>query len=327
MTYALSLFLRLCVALGVALFPAAASAQAPAAIESQATYDTQDLVEAARQLTAADVQRLTARAESGDARSQILVGLAHEFGHGGLTAAPDAALPWFLEAAAQGVAWAEAWAGDFYYNGTGGTPRDLGRARTLYTSAANHGDHRAAFFIAQMFFYGDGMDVNHREAAAWFRKASPANPELAARMTALAEVSCDTSFCRTLRQVMGGIMTGAGDRFVDGWNETAREWDAAVRLPDSDRCGLTSSDRTSSGEVQNFFCDSAPVDDEGRGAAMAKALADAVQQALPDGYVRTDRDSPRPATFFAMDEYPHLRVSYNLTPGAAYHRVTLLIGP
>ena len=327
-------FLRWCLTVAVAVVPAAVSAQAPAletsaAVEPQSEYDTQDLVESAKQLTADDVRRLTARAEAGDARSQILVGLAHEFGNGGLPAAPDAALAWFLKAAAQGVAWAEAWAGDFYYNGTGGMPRDQARALALYTSAANHGDHRAAFFVAQMFFYGDGLEVNHREAASWFRKASPAHPELAARMTALAEASCDTNFCRTLRQVMGGIMTGAGDRFVDGWNEPAREWDAAVRLPDTDRCGLTSSDRTSSGEVQNFFCDSAPVDDEARGIAMAKALADEVQKALPDGYTRTDRDTPRPgpSIFFALDEYPHLRVTFNLTPGSAYHRVTLLIGP
>jgi hypothetical protein len=62
---------------------------------------------------------------------------------------------------------------------------------------------------------------------------------------------------------------------------------------------------------------------------MAKALADAVQAALPAGYQRRERSDlrPGPATFFAKDDYPHIRVTFNVTPGSAHHRVTLLVGP
>jgi hypothetical protein len=148
-------------------------------------------------------------------------------------------------------------------------------------------------------------------------------------MLELAEGPCDSRFCVALRQVMGAMTSGAADRFVEDWNETAREWNAAMTLPGSTRCGLTSSDRSSVGDVQNFFCDSAPVEDESRGRAMARDLADEVERALPAGYARTDRDLPRPgpSTFFAREDYPHLRVSFNITPGSAHRRITLLVGP
>jgi hypothetical protein len=62
---------------------------------------------------------------------------------------------------------------------------------------------------------------------------------------------------------------------------------------------------------------------------MARELADDVQKTLPAGYVRTERNTPRPgpSTFFARDGYPHLRVTFNITPGSAHRRVTLLVGP
>ena len=292
-------------------------------------YDTQALVEDAERLRPDDLPRLRANAETGNARAQVLLGLAYEFGYGGLTRQADAALSWFMKAAEQGVPWAEAWAADFYFNGSMGTVRDVPRALALYRSAANRGDGRAAFVVGQMYFYGDGVDTSLQEAAIWFRQAAAASPELSSRMAALAEGPCESRFCVGLRQVMGAITTGAADRFVEGWNAAAREWDAAIMLPGSMRCGLTSSDRTSVGDVQNYFCDSAPVDDDARGMAMARELAGEVEQALPAGYQRTDRDlsRPGPSTFFAREGYPHLRVTFNITPGSAQRRVTLLVGP
>jgi hypothetical protein len=132
-----------------------------------------------------------------------------------------------------------------------------------------------------------------------------------------------------IRQDIFEIKAGAADRFVEAWNATQIEWDAAIRMPGSERCGLTSSDRTNVGDVQNYFCDSAPIDDQARGTAMARQLADDVEKALPAGYVRTERNLPRPgpSTFFAREGYPHLRVTFNMTPGSAQHRVTLLVGP
>ena len=204
-----------------------------------------------------------------------------------------------------------------------------GRALELYRSAAGRGDPKAAFFIGQMYFYGDGVTANHREAAGWYRRAVAADEEAITRMIELAEAPCDSSFCVGLRQVMGAVMGGSANRFIDGWDDARREWDANIKLPDAERCGLTSADRTSAGEVQNYFCDSAAAADETRGVAAARQLADEVQKALPAGYARSDRSDvrPGPSTFFAKEGFPHVRVTYNVTPGSAQHRVTLLVGP
>ena len=100
-----------------ALVQQSSDAPRPAAQPAPAGYETSELVEAAHQLIADDLPRLQARADMGDPRSQVLLGLAYEMGSAGLTPQPPQALAWFLKAAAQGVPWAEAWAADFYFSG------------------------------------------------------------------------------------------------------------------------------------------------------------------------------------------------------------------
>jgi hypothetical protein len=295
---------------------------------STSAWDTQVLVNEAHNLTPEALPDLRRRAEAGDPRSQVMLGLVLEMGAAEEKPQPAEALGWFLKAAAQGVAWAEVWAADFYFSGSTGIPRDTFKALELYTSAANHGDQRAAFFVGQMYFFGDGVSTNHRQAADWFRRAIPADPDTVNRMVALSEASCDSKFCITLRQVVGALMTGLADRFTGAWDEATHEWESLIELPDSDRCGLTSSDRTEEGEVRNFFCDSELIADDNRGKAREKELADAVQQALPVAFTRTDDPArENPSTFFSRDGYPHIRVSFNVTPGDAPRRVTLLVGP
>jgi TPR repeat protein len=293
-----------------------------------ATWDTQVLVNEAHNLPAEALPDLRRRAAAGDSRSQVLLGLVFEMGAAGEQPQPAEALGWFLKAAGQGVAWAEVWAADFYFSGSPGVPRDMYKALELYKSAANHGDPRAAFFVGQMYFFGDGVMSNHREAAAWFRRATPADPEVVSRMVALSEAPCDSKFCVSLRQVVGALMVGLADRFAGDWNETTREWNSLVDFPDSDRCGLTSTDRTEDGDVRNFFCDSPLIAEDAQGTALEKQLADAVQTALPPTFERRDDlTRPNPATFFSQEGYPHVRVSFNVTPGDATRRVTLLVGP
>ena len=308
---------------------ATASAQSlPPPSRPAASWDTQVLVNEAHNLAVESLPDLRRRAEGGDARSQVILGLVLEMGAADQKPQPAEALSWFLKAAAQGVAWAEVWAADFYFSGSQGVPKDMYKALELYQSAANHGDTRAAFFVGQMYFFGDGVSTNQREAASWFRRAIPADPDTVTRMVALSEASCDSKFCIALRQVVGALMIGLADRFTGAWDDMTHEWESLIDLPDSDRCGLTSSDRTEMGDVRNFFCDSELIGDDARGKARAKELADAVQHALPSAFERKD-DFARenPATFFSRDGYPHIRVSFNVTPGDAPQRVTLLVGP
>ena len=302
---------------------AATSAQSPGA------FDTSELVNAAHQLNESDLPRLQARAESGEARAQVLLGLAYEMGGAGLKPQPPMALAWFLKAADQGIAWAQVWAADFYLSGTDGVERDVRKALVLYKSAAERGDAKAPFFVGQIYFFGEGVPADHQEAAVWYRKARASDVPVVEPMLALTATPCASAFCVGLRQVVAAILTESANRFIDGWDEARREWDSTITLPDSERCGLTSADRSNAGDVQNYFCDSAQIADEARGTAMAKQLADAVQNALPAGYSRRERTDmrPGPSTFFELKDFPHVRVTFNVTPGSAQNRVTLLVGP
>lgn len=298
------------------------------AAQAEPIFETPALLQVVHALTEDDLPRVQARADTGDAHAQVLLGLVHEIGIAGVKPQPMEALGWFLKAAAQGVAWAESWAADFYFVGSSGIDRDAARALELYRSAGRRGDARAAFAAGQMYFHGDGVAVDHREAASWFRRAAPADPELVNRMVAVADVRCDTDFCLSLRRILGAMMTGWADRFAAEWSETAHEWSSDVVLPGSELCGFTSSDRTSTGEIRSYFCDSPRVGDEAEGVALARRIADEVERALPAGFARTERDTrrPGPSTLFASEGYPPIRVTYNVTPGAAQHRVTLLVG-
>jgi hypothetical protein len=318
---------RLAVAL--CLLGCASLSAAQAQPQAANAFETSELVNAAHQLNAGDLPALQTRAERGEGRAQVLLGLAYEMGSAGLKPQPPQALSWFQKAADQGIVWAQIWAADFYLSGADGVERDAGRALKLYRSAADGGDLKAAFAVGQIYFYGDGVAPDHREAAAWYQRARALDAPGVEQMIVLTERPCTSALCVGVRQVVAGIMTQSVGRFVDGWDETRREWDSTITLPDSERCGLTSSDRTSAGDIQNYFCDSAQIPDQARGTAMAKELADAVQAALPARYSRRERTDmrPGPSTFFAMDDYPHVRVTFNVTPGSAQNRVTLLVGP
>ncbi len=320
--------LLLPVILALALAATSSAQSLPPPSRATSAWDTQLLVNEAHNLAPEALPDVRRRAEDGDARSQVILGLVLEMGAAGQQPQPADALPWFLKAAEQGIAWAEVWSADFYFSGSNGIPRDTFKALELYKSAAGRGDDRAAFFVGQMYFFGDGVPVNQREAAGWFRRAVAADPDAVTRMVTLSEAACDSKFCVTLRQVVGAIMIGLADRFTGTWDEATSEWDSLIELPDSDRCGLTSSDRTEKGDVRNFFCDSELIADDARGQAREKELADAVQQALPGVFERKDDPTRQnPATFFSRDGYPHIRVSFNVTPGDAPRRVTLLVGP
>jgi hypothetical protein len=305
-----------------------ASAVDSISAQTRPTWDTNTLVNEAHKLEAADLARVRAQADAGDARAQSLLGLAYEMGAAGLEASAVDALAWFLKAAGSGVPWAEMWAGDFYYTGSIGVPRDLYKALELYRSAAGHGDPRAAFNVGRMYFFGEGVVTNHEEAATWFRQALPADPAVVGRMVTLADAPCRTTFCVSLRQVLGAMTTSSADQFAGEWDESTHEWDAVKTLSGFDRCGFTSSNRTAQGDVQNYFCDSDVIVDASLGAANARQVAGDVEQALGSGWMKSDGGADRPnAYFFTRDGYPRVRVTYNVTLGDAPQRVTLLVGP
>ena len=104
--------------LGLAATSSAQSLPPPG--PSTSAWDTQVLVNEAHNLTPEALPDLRRRAESGDARSQVMLGLVLEMGAAEQKPQPAEALGWFLKAAAQGVSWAEVWAADFYFSGSTG---------------------------------------------------------------------------------------------------------------------------------------------------------------------------------------------------------------
>lgn len=298
----------------------------PAAAQTDRTWDTNTLVNTAHNLKETDLPALRERADGGDGHAQALLGLVYEMGAAGLEANPVQALAWFNKAAAQGIAWAEMWAGDFYYTGSPGVPKDLYKAVELYKSASEHGDTHAAFFVGRMYFFGEGVAMNMATAAQWFRRALPADPDLVGRMIALSEAPCETAFCVSLRQILGAITTESAEQYTGEWNDETHEWDSVKELPDFERCGFTSSNRTEKGDVQNYFCDTEMIADVRAGVDSARRLADDVEHALT-GWTRTGGIDPQPNIyFFTRDGFPRIRVSYNMTLGDAPQRVTLLVG-
>jgi len=278
-------------------------------------------------MIASDLDRVRMQAAMGDPRAQVLVGLAYEMGAADLMPNPPEALSWFLKAAGQGVTWAQVWAGDFYYTGSPGVPRDLNKALALYRGAADRGDPRAAFFVGRMYFFGDGVPVDFPQAAAWFNRAVPADPGMVRAMVALASSGCSGPECIALRQMVGAMVSKSADQYVGEWDDATSEWEAVQNLPDFERCGFTSSDRTDKGDVRNFFCDSQVMEDAAEGHRAAARVVDDVVRALPGWEQSTTTANDGPAVLFSRDGLPRLRVSYNVTAGDAPRRVTLLIGP
>jgi hypothetical protein len=310
----------ICTSVAIALIVLGASTRARAQ-----SWETNDLVNEAHNLNDAQLGIVREKAASGDPRAQALLGLVYEMGAADVKSDPVQALNWFLKAANQGIPWAEMWAGDFYYTGSPGVPRDLYKALELYKSASAHGDPRAAFYVGRMYFFGEGVATNHSEAATWFRRAMPADPDLVGRMVALSEGTCTSAFCVSLRQLLGAMTTDLADQYAGDWDDQTHEWEAVKVLPDFMRCGFTSSTRKPEGDVQNYFCDTDVITDADAGAATAKQVADAVEGAL-GGWTRQPGERPN-IYFFSRDGYPRVRVSYNVTLGDAPQRVTLLIGP
>ena len=113
---------------------------------------------------------LEVRADSGDVKAQLQLGLAYATGSGVL--ASDAkAIVWFRKAAEQGNAAGEYSLGEMYFTGRG-VPRDLFAAAKWIRLSAEHGDARGQSNLAAMYLRGQGMAANKVEAAKWMRKAA-----------------------------------------------------------------------------------------------------------------------------------------------------------
>ncbi|HXC57317.1 MAG TPA: tetratricopeptide repeat protein [Rhizomicrobium sp.] len=114
------------------------------------------------------LDRLTARAEAGDAAAQLEVALRYR------DATPQkaaAAFHWMTLAAVHGRALAQYLLGTFYAQGDG-VPADAAKALQWYEAAALQGNRKAMHDLAIAYAQGAGTPKSPSEAVRWFSRAA-----------------------------------------------------------------------------------------------------------------------------------------------------------
>lgn len=120
--------------------------------------------------TPADIVRLKAKAESGDANAQRQLGWSYQIGDG-VSKDLAEALKWYRKSAAQGNASAQNDLGNFYENGWG-VAQDYVEAMKWYLLSANQGLSYGQHNLASLFYAGHDTPVNYPEAVKWFSKSA-----------------------------------------------------------------------------------------------------------------------------------------------------------
>lgn len=117
-----------------------------------------------------EIATLKKRAEAGDPKAQVQLGIAYASGNG---VAPDEseAAKWFRKAAEKGDSDGEYSLGEMYLTGRGVTA-NLTEAAKWMRRAADHGDARGQFNLAAMYLQGQGVPRDEADAARWMRKAA-----------------------------------------------------------------------------------------------------------------------------------------------------------
>lgn len=113
---------------------------------------------------------LQARAEQGDAASQIQLAVLYADGQG-VEKDYEAAVKWFRKAADQGAAHAQYNLGIAYASGRG-VDKDPAVAVQWYHKAASQGHAMAQYNLGVLHDAGEGVRKDPAEALQWYRKAA-----------------------------------------------------------------------------------------------------------------------------------------------------------
>jgi localization factor PodJL len=144
------------------------TAKEPAKQTATATPAVQ--VPAGQASAKAQPDRLTALADGGNARAQLLMGLKYLDGNG-VAVNETIAAKWLQGAASQGEPVAQYRLGTLYERGRG-VGADLAKAAHWYQAAAKQGNRKAMHNLAVAYAEGRGMEKNFTEAARWFQRAA-----------------------------------------------------------------------------------------------------------------------------------------------------------
>ena len=136
------------------------------------------VVQLAAQQTKADqkpIGEVKAKAEAGDAESQVELGRRYADGEG---VAKDQveAVKWFRKAAEQNFAQGSKQSGRLLRRGTGeGVAKDEAEAVKWYRKAAEQNDAEAQYNLGVCYYNGQGVAKDEAEAVKWYRKAAEQN--------------------------------------------------------------------------------------------------------------------------------------------------------
>jgi hypothetical protein len=246
-------------------------------------WNLKQLTDEAKGMDAAKLDQLRKSAEGGDARSQFLVGLAYEYGYGGIAKDRAEALRWHTKAAEQGVALPEAWVGDFYYEALG-VPVDFREAARWYRRSGEHGYGYAAGKMGDIYLFGEGATSDTSEAARWYARAVELG--YAGRFSVARDAtqsSCQTQFCQVLRQVLATTY----DEFSRFQGEQTRKdedltkWAVKLWLPGAQECEVELSKYSNDGK--QYSCDFGTYP-ETRAGEVFERVARQIKEFLPPAW-------------------------------------------
>jgi TPR repeat protein len=237
------LSLRLSIASWVVLMalPALHAAQAIPSPPA-AAWNSNDLRTEARGLSPEQLRQVRAKAEAGSARDQFLLGLAYEYGWAGVERDVAEALRWHTKVAEQGIGMAEAWVGDFYYDGLG-MPRDFERALYWYRRGSDHDFGLATRFIGDFHLYGQAMPRNVAEASIWYSRAAAQGDAAGSARQAILTPPCADDFCAVLRTLIIARENGFQDLRGEERDDRLKDaFTGSLTPAGADSCDITPAD-------------------------------------------------------------------------------------
>jgi TonB family protein len=138
--------------------------------QDQRQITTYDLIREAAGLQKTDIAKLREQARAGDARAQVLLGMAYEHGFGTKQDSSIAA-NWFLKAAQAGEPLGEIMLGRFYQHGIA-MARNADEAVVWFRRAADTGNAEAQFELGYAYERGSGVPADQTQADALYRMAA-----------------------------------------------------------------------------------------------------------------------------------------------------------
>lgn len=131
-----------------------------------------------------DISALQILAERGDAKAQILLGIAYSDGKG-VAKDEREAVEWYRKAAEQGHANGQLLLGTAYSDGKG-VSKDEREAVKWWRKAAEQGECVGQFFLGKAYSAGKGVAKDEQEGVKWMRRAAEHGLAKAQAMVAVA---------------------------------------------------------------------------------------------------------------------------------------------